>query len=180
MGAGCAGLSLVGVLAAVGIVLWLGASAFDGTGGGSRLASHGTPASTPTTIPPSEVMVSVHPADGLTDGATVQVESDGFPPGASVQVSTCVNAGAVTGNAAACDQGTTQRATVDSNGLFQLSHRVVRVVSAGALPLDCASEPGRCRIEVRATGAGPGGTELVGSAPLSFVPGGSVEIPLPD
>ncbi len=180
MGAGCAGFSLVGLLAVIAIVFWLGGSAFEGSGGGSGAIPTNAGAST-TTIPSVGVAIAVDPAIDLADGDVVEVTSDDFPAGTLVRVATCVaGTGRVTNDAPTCDEATTQEATVDRSGRLAVSHGVARVVSVGGIPFDCASEPGRCQIEVRASGAGSGGTDLFGAAPLTFAQGGAVPITLPE
>lgn len=187
VGAGCAGFSLIGLLVAVGLTFWLGAKVFDSTdpAGTRRATDQATDSSVTTTTLPAaadRVAITVDPATGLTDGAAVHVTSTGYPAGTAVSVSTCVvGTGQVTGSSDPCDAASATAATVGADGTLAVDHPVVRLVTIGGTPFDCAETAATCQIVVRPTGANAADPTLVGTAPLTFADDlGQPQITLPD
>jgi hypothetical protein len=154
-------VSLVALLVAVGLVVWLAAGALpDGSddGGGRRT----TPAPPPSSAA-TAVAVEVAPAAGLADGDPVRVVATGLPAGAAIEVATCTAGATASTLGDACSAAVTA-GRADASGRAELEHRVARVVGGGSVPIDCASRAGTCVVLVRSA-AGPTAT---GSAPIAF------------
>lgn len=171
---GCGALSLLGLLAGVGLTAWLSGEVLDDGGSGDRRPP--TTLVAPEDVEPG-VAVTVDPGEGLEDGQQVHVSSRGFAPGAAVAVRQCLTPSAGTSlvlGGATCDEGTPPVAVVvDARGRLEADVVVRAVVTAGGLPWDCAGEAGACSVVAATAGGERGGAEL------SFRAGVRPEITLP-
>jgi hypothetical protein len=108
-----------------------------------------------------EPFVGVQPDTDLSDGQSVTVFGDGFPPG-DLQLIQCLDT-ALEGD---CDVGTLQGPATMSGEGFQLEFSVSRYISTpNSSWVDCGADPGRCVIV-----AFHGNGEVSAKAPISFLP----------
>jgi hypothetical protein len=184
-GAGCAGLSLVGVLVSVGIVVWLGAQAFDATGSGR---------SSPTLTDGAEVVLDRDDLDALEDGAaaggrsiaarptgpmgasaTLAVDVAGFAPG-PVELRLCLTRPAPDAEASGCAVDAVGTAEVDATGAATTTVEVPRSLTVGEVIHDCGAAADVCSLVAHA----PGDPRAGIGAPLAFdEPAGPEDAPRP-
>ncbi|WP_426571851.1 hypothetical protein [Aquihabitans sp. McL0605] len=179
VGAGCAGFSLVGILLAVGITVWLGSQATTGVSGPKhRPSSTGpggadiSPSVDPNlTLPGATLaratLTTAKAAPLGAGGGTVALTGTNFPPG-PISVTACLSGGFRSSNGlAGCDVTTTATATVAADGSFRLTYPVKRVLDVLDTPNDCAAFEGACSVVAHPADAfddGPG-------VPLTFAAG---------
>lgn len=144
-GAGCGVLSLVGVLASVGLVVWLGSQAID-LGGGEPTAA---PSSVPvpsTDATTARATLTLGAGGPFADGDEVAVGGRGFAPG-PIELTTCLaHEARSSGGLLGCDPSTTVSASVASDGLVVGTYRVPRVVVVADVAYDCAAFAGACQL----------------------------------
>jgi hypothetical protein len=118
--------------------------------------------------------VTVAPAVGLTDGATVTLTGHGFQPGEAVVVVQCaIEAGrpAKGGEAAGvdgCDTSQVQSTSATSDGLATATFTVRQSITTPVTGLiDCGSESGRCIVAMAASSD----YDRSGAGGITFGPG---------
>ena len=87
--AGCGGLSLVGLLVSIGLVVWLGSKALPDSDSSAKERSSSSGAVTE----PDEshaLDVSLDPADDLDENTPIVVMVEGLDAGATFSVATCL------------------------------------------------------------------------------------------
>lgn len=123
--------------------------------------------------------VTVEPAVGLTDGATVTLTGHGFVPNEAVVVVQCaIEAGrpAKGGEAAGvdgCDTTRVQSTNATSDGLATVTFTVGQSITTPATgPIDCGSESGRCIVAMAASSD----YDRSGAGGITFGPGPGPEV----
>lgn len=168
---GCGGVSLLGLLVGVGLVVWLGAATLSDRGPSAEVdapllgeASNGAAGD----VRDDGVEVAVDPADGLVGDDRVRVTAGGFAAGATVTVVPCGPGNlALVDGPEPCDADHRVEVAADGDGRVEVTLVLPRVLSAGPLPYDCASALDPCRLRV--TGPGEGTTTpLAGEAVLRY------------
>lgn len=146
---GCGVFGLGGLLISVGIVVWLGSIAFDGSTDSIR-SRDGDATTTQVPIAEDGAAIAIDPATGLTDGAEVRITGTDFPAG-SVSITACLtNAPAGAGDR--CDAGTTTVAAVGADGQVAATRTAPRVITVNGTAYDCAAAPAACSLRAAAAG----------------------------
>ena len=161
---GCGVFGLGSLLVGVALVVWLGSTALDGSGG-----PPGGSDGTTTAVERSAVagLAVDAPAD-LGDGGTVTLTGTAHPLDAlAVDLCLAHPPEAASGPDGACDAGTASDAVAGPDGALSVARTVPRVITATGTAYDCAAAPGACVVRVRIAGDGGPGT----TAPLAFATG---------
>lgn len=164
--AGCMGFSLVGLLVSVGLVVWMGSQAFDGATRPVRGGTGNTDAAASTVTESTVLAVAAVPDTGLTGEDSIEVSSAGLEPGEKVTVTACTRSPGPGSAAPACDPTSETSTTASAAGRIEVRFAMPRVVSASGLPIDCATDAGRCEVQVRGSDSGS-----VGRVPVTFADG---------
>ena len=144
-GAGCAALSLPGLLIGVAITVWLGSIvAHDVGGGGGGGAIKGSSGTTPATT----VLASAH--TGLQDGALVTVAGDDYPTGSFLIGSQCARR---SGTDLGCDPATEGPGHVDLGSRGNVPVTVHRLIRVNGTVVDCRGRGVTCEIRIVRKGA---------------------------
>lgn len=155
--AGCMGFSLVGVLVAVGLVVWLGSRVSDEVARDRDPAGQGSVVVT-TEASGAAVDVRADPSTELTGDASITVSASGLQPGEKVAVLACSSAvDALPTEIGACDAGSEVTTTASAAGNIEVRLAMPRVLTASGLPIDCASAASRCEVRVRGLDSVSGG-----------------------
>lgn len=171
--AGCGAFGLVGLLAAIGVVV-----AMFFVTRNALTAGHGDDERITTTLAVQdlpEMTATADPASGLGERPDVVITSGGWAIGTELTLRTCLTgAELVLGTEDPCDEVSAVTYTSDDRGEIEVSYPVDRVVTAGGLPHDCASTSTTCAVVV--AGADRDGRDRTASATISFAEG----LPAPD
>lgn len=156
MGAGCGVFGLLGLLIGVGLTVYLGSRALEGSSG---LIGGG--GGSPAKLAFADVTLSPNP---VPEGTVATVRSNDFVSGADITLTTCL---APTGDRPwRCDPSTAMHASVDVLGELGADYPVRRRITIAAKPVDCSTAAAQC--VVRAAQAEP--IVRIGSAPLIVTP----------
>lgn len=156
--AGCGVFSILGVLIAVGLVVYLGSQATTGVGGSGKggddqsvqdlrdLTSQASGAVNGgmAGMPGEGATLTYDGPASVVDGSVLAVAGGRFVPG-PVELTACVaNLPQEIDGVAWCDLTTTATATVDANGAFTVQYPAKRALQVDGTAYDCAAFEGAC------------------------------------
>jgi hypothetical protein len=96
---------------------------------------------------PAQLPLTVEPATGLEDGATVTVSGSGFTPGVDVGIVLCAREARGGGGVAWCDTSVLTSTRVSSEGYFSRPFVIRRWITTSRTgDLDCGEPADRCAI----------------------------------